>query len=44
VSSSFCGSWSVLNDPNLTSSGMTASSPYSNLKGVKFVALEVVVL
>jgi hypothetical protein len=28
----------------LTSSGITASSPYNNLKGVKFVAFQVDVL
>jgi hypothetical protein len=44
VSSLFCGSWAALNDPNLTSSGITASSPYNNLKGVKFVAFQVDVL
>jgi hypothetical protein len=31
-------------DPNLISSGMTSSSQYSNQNGVKFVALDVVVL
>jgi hypothetical protein len=34
-----CSHW-----PSLISSGMTTSSPYNNLKGVKFVALDVVVL